>query len=98
MFYLLMTGEGEGCDYTIACNRDFCRLKAETWEAATEEALEICDESSEPGVEKAEILIVSAVRDVNLGILRERREKAKKDRELAEKRKQLDLLKRELGE
>jgi len=37
-FYALITGDGEGCDYTIGCNVNFEELKAETWIEARAEA------------------------------------------------------------
>jgi hypothetical protein len=37
-FYLVVQGKGEGCNYTLKCNKDFVKLKAQNWKDATAEA------------------------------------------------------------
>ena len=39
-YIMLITGKGEGCDYTIACNKDFIEFQAGSHGAAVEKCRE----------------------------------------------------------
>ena len=95
MFIVLAEGEGQGCDYTIGCNKTFKTLKAETWEEAEKEVAEICGEYSEPSIAKARILEVSQAKDFDIAAWEEKRRKRKAEEELASKKAQYEMLKEE---
>lgn len=85
MFYVLLTGQGYGCDYTIGCNKTFKRLEAETWEEAEKEVAKICGEYSEPDIAKARILEVTEAKNFDVAgwkesaarnVLRRKRQKS----------------------
>ncbi len=102
MFYALLTGEGEGCDYTIECDRTFKKLKATTWEEARAEVGKLCGEYSEPSIAKAMILQVENREEFDAkGWYKKRKEdlKVAKDKEDEVKRKELyEKLKKEFGQ
>jgi hypothetical protein len=65
VFYVLLRGEGDGCDYglgadlTIGCNLNWKKLKAENWSDARKEVGKIVKEYKHIGIEKAIVLEVS---------------------------------------
>ncbi len=76
MFIVLLTGEGDGCDYSIDCNKTFDTLKAETWDDARIEVSKICRKYSSPCISKAQILEVNKSEDFDIiGFKKERRKK-----------------------
>lgn len=99
--YAYYKGRGEGCDYTIGCNLQIARLSATTMEAAIIEAVgDEWNEHDDERIEKITILRVTEEVDCadRIAQLRAQREEAKKARDVAAKRAQLERLKRELGE
>ena len=99
--YAYYKGRGEGCDYTIGCNLKVERLKATTVEAAITEAIgKDWSEYDDERIEKITILRVTEEIDCadRIAQLRAQREEAKKARDVASKRAQLERLKQELGE
>jgi hypothetical protein len=50
-FVLLLTGEGQGCDYCIDCNKTFRVFDAKGAAEAMAEVEEIIKEYGEPGIE-----------------------------------------------
>lgn len=61
MFIVLLKGKGEGCDYTIGCNRNWWTLKATTKEEAINEVANYIEEigKGESAIGKATILHVN---------------------------------------
>lgn len=100
MFYVLLVGEGEGCDYTIGCNKTFRKLEASTWQTAREEVADICADCEEPSIAKATILAVTECQDFDIATWkadhRRRKEEEKKKEERARKKAMLEQLKAEL--
>lgn len=43
MFIVLIEGSGEGCDYTIGCNKNWKKLEASTIEEAQRELKDVLD-------------------------------------------------------
>lgn len=104
MFYVLLTGAGEGCDYTIGCNKTWKQLKAATTEeAVTEVATLVVEEyaSDEHRLEKATILSVDGVTEFNCRAEYQRvaDEKARQQAILDKQRRQAEYerLQREFG-
>lgn len=101
-FYLLLEGPGEGCDYTIGCNKTWREFNASDLPAALAKANKIILEEGEERVEKAALLSVEAVQTVDVrGLFREaeemRRKRAKTVEERAE-RTEYERLKKKFGE
>lgn len=101
MFYVLLKGEGHGCDYTIACNVDWKKLKATTLEEAKGEVEEICSGHSEPGIDKAIIIEARQVVEFDVaGFHRERhlkRLELEAAKALAREKLQYEELKKKFG-
>ena len=98
MFYVLLTGQGEGCDYCIDCNKTFRKLKAKTWEEAEKEIAGICSNYHEPAIAKARIL--SVVNDQEFDVAAWRKRVAEKiarqaASELKQRRELYEQLKKE---
>lgn len=101
VFYVLLTGQGDGCDYTIGCNKKFKKLAATDREAALKEVEEICSGYSEPGIEKATLVEAASVVECDVAGWQEewarqrRLDEAAADR--AKKEKLFRDLQKELG-
>ena len=55
-FVVLLTGEGGGCDYTIACNKDWKKIEANSVEDAMNQVKDMIAEYSEPAIEHDELI------------------------------------------
>lgn len=110
-YYALITGQGEGCDYTIGCNMRFEKLKATNISDARKECIEVFkryDISEDDGsphdelrIESIVMLEVSVEEKVDIsGILASARkvsaEKEKVDAEMRE-REQFERLRKKYG-
>jgi len=102
-FVALLTGNGEGCDYTICCNVMFKDLESKNMTDALEEAAELySDYGGEELIESIEILdvVASAELDIEeierLCVEAERKEEAESV-ERAE-REQYERLKRKFNQ
>ena len=104
IYYALVKGRGDGCDYTIGCNLTWTRLKAVSLEQAKMEAITNYPPSIDRdfGTDIESILILGVVDEANLAIeLDARRAEThaeKKKAEQAKKRAEFERLKRELGQ
>lgn len=100
--YLYMRQKGEGCDYTIGCAQKLVALKAETIEAALAEVPEVFEYYGIGGEEKKleEATLLELKQDVMPLVfdIEVRREGERQEATRAEKKRQLEKLKRELGE
>jgi len=102
-FYLWMKQRGEGCDYTIGCGQKLVHIKgAETLEQARASVPEVLDYY---GIDDCDRRLSDAVilveQENAMGFVAQRlaqREAEKHQQELADKRAQLERLKKELGE
>jgi len=99
MFYVLLKGAGQGCDYTIGCNRRWLKLNAENIDAARKETKDILDGYGESRVAKATILEVAGEESFDMSVWRADRAAArntgKADKEKAERLAAYKKLKRE---
>jgi hypothetical protein len=102
MFVVLLTGQGEGCDFTIGCNRCWRDLRAATWEEALAEVPAVLQGFGEPQVATATILHVVAAQDFPVASWRQLQEaeQARRDQEAQKelRRRQYEELRREFGE
>lgn len=107
VYYALLKGNGEGCDYTIGCNMRWRRLRATTLDGAKAEALfpDGPTEAShcvggEPRVAEITILEVCAEIDLrhDIAVARDEYRIAQEQTKIAEKRRTFERLKKELGE
>ncbi len=104
MFIVLLKGKGEGCDYTIGCNRNWWTLKATTKEEALNEVANIIDErgKGEGSIGKATILHVQEEIEFDIKGLWKKLDiaQAKKDAEkqLAKDKATYEKLKEQFGE
>ena len=62
IYYALMQGKGEGCDYTIACNKDYIKLESVDLETAKEELKEYL--SSEPEDGYKEVILLECSKEI----------------------------------
>ena len=58
-YVALYKGEGKGCDYTIACNRDFDVFEAPNDEEAIAKCKEKLDAHSEPKIGEVRLLAIA---------------------------------------
>jgi hypothetical protein len=58
-FVALLTGKGEGCDYTIGCNKTFDVFEAEDTEAALKHCRQICEEHGVDRIDEVNLFVVS---------------------------------------
>lgn len=87
-YVVLFTGAGEGCDYTIGCNRDWQFYNCETLEELKEQINEYYDDhSGEDTIEEVEIYEVTDCNYIWKEMVKEKAEKERKEKELAKKRK-----------
>lgn len=63
IYYALLTGEAEGCDYTIGCNNTYFKLEADNLEEAKKELKEYLHES-EPEDGWNEAILLECVREI----------------------------------
>ena len=106
VYYALIKGDGEGCDYTIGCNMRWERLKATTLDAAKEEALypggthyESCAVDSDKRIDSITILEVAAETDLaqDIATIRGKHRHAKELAQTAKKLLEFERLRKELG-
>lgn len=87
MFYVLLTGEGDGCDYTIGCNKNFSKLKATTLAEAEAEVDKIVgdyygDNYTEPRIAEAIIIETLNVTSFDIATHRDKAQAKAKQEEL----------------
>jgi hypothetical protein len=76
-FVLLVQGKGEGCHYTIACNKEFVWLEEEeTMKQALDFAKEYVKDKNPVRVENLILCVVSELKSLNVKELLEGSEKA----------------------
>lgn len=102
MFYVLLTGKGEGCDYSIACNQKWEILQAKTWEEANAEVSKRLGDFKAIGIASATILEVNKVERVNMLAWEANKlqmeKEVKEEKEKAERKAQYEKLKKEFKE
>lgn len=104
MFYLYLEQAGGGCDYTIGCGNRLFKLKGATLEEAREDAKQYFDRENY-GYGRGDYSLTAAnifkfemdAMPVLEQILKQEQEEDRLEK-LAEKRAQLERLKKELGE
>ena len=97
-YFLWMKQRGEGCDYTIACGERLVPLEATTLRTAIMEAKEEFRGWGADTLKDATILSLEEECGHLLEIVQKEDEEAQLEEEIAEKRAQLEQLKRELGD
>jgi hypothetical protein len=101
-YYALMVGEGEGCDYTIGCNKTFEKMKAHNEHDALKETEKLCEEYyGENGLASLLVLEVHKahripVKDIYRKMAEEEK-KSKEEEKEKEERKELERLKTKFG-
>lgn len=55
-YVCLLTGAGDGCDYTIACNKDWKIIEADTLSDLSRQIKELLDKYTEPEIADYEVL------------------------------------------
>ena len=91
-YWVLLTGHGEGCDYTIGCNLNWRKLKTTNLEEVIEEVKEIIDEYADPSIVGAKVLRVCDIMDIDIKEIKENKNK------LIEEQKQKELKEKERAE
>jgi len=96
-YYALMIGKGEGCDYTIGCNKDFRQLEATTIVEARKEIEDYLMERNIDDFELIQILSVSSFIDFDIEEFKDFLSKEKKSHKNPEYEKYLQLKKKYEG-
>jgi hypothetical protein len=101
-YYALMVGEGEGCDYTIGCNKTFKKMKAHNEQDALKEAEQLCEEH-QGEIPLVSLLVLEVhkahqipVKDIYRKMDEEERKEKEQEKE-KEERKELERLKAKFG-
>ena len=106
VYYALIKGDGEGCDYTIGCNMRWKRLKATTLDGAKEESLfpdgrreNSCVVGEYNPVDSITILEVAAATDLaqDIAVLRDKHRRTQELTQTAKKLLEFERLRKELG-
>lgn len=99
-FKLYLKQSGEGCDYMIGCGSKMINLRSTSREAALEEAKNEIAERTHSECEIGEAILLEAFEDISHLSQEVIDEKAaeRQEAKMAEKRRQLEKLKAELGE
>lgn len=101
-FWAIYEGHGEGCDYTIGCNLSFDKLLATTLEDAKIEALRGYTDRGDRDdrFERIRVLEVTGEHDLaaEMRAIVAKRQQEAAEQAKAEKRAQIERLKKELGE
>ena len=107
MFLALVEGAGEGCDYTIDCNKTWTFLEAKTWdEIETEVINEILDyytctsepESIKERLKQIKIIEIKELREFDLdNCVATLKEKGRKEKEEKEDEIEFERLKKKLN-
>lgn len=92
-FIALFTGKGDGCDYTIGCNRTWKFIHARNMEEALEDAAGDVDDR----IDCVEVIEISKKAYVNVAEIEENRRKMNSLLLLEKKKEEYEKLKKELG-
>ena len=88
MFYVLLTGSGEGCDHSIGCNMRWQKLRASTFKEAEEEVSNLVDLFTHIPIKNALILDVASYGDFDIKLDRELKEaRQRKEQEQTDRAK-----------
>lgn len=86
-FIVWLVGQGEGCDYFIACNERLRCLSANSLKEANEEVAEIIGEYGEPDIEDAVIIKAERYHIFDIDKYNEEQKENKRAEKEAEKEK-----------
>lgn len=93
-YVALLVGQGQGCDYTIACNRDFKIFEADTKEAAIAKCREFWEYHGEPRIEEIHLLEVNTTETLPVNEWNSEYERL---RRVWDNQKQIEELERQLA-
>jgi hypothetical protein len=102
IYYALIKGSGEGCDYTIGCNIQWMRIEADDDAAAIRAAIDDIRHSIDSELDIESIKLLAVIREIDMAAALEdaRREKKKEeaDQRRARTLAEIERLKKEIGE